>query len=145
MLKKLSYLLTVSCLVVAPMTFADVRTDVNVAAPWEISGIDPATDGYIFQRMAVMETLVNTDENGALTPGLATQWSTSEDGLSWNFSLREASFHDGTSLTAEAVVIALTRATKQPGPLSKAPIKKILAGDSSVTVELESYWHTLQR
>jgi len=75
MLKKLSYLLTVSSLLAAPVTFADVRTDVNVAAPWEISAIDPATDGYIFQRMAVMETLTNTDENGALVPGLATQWS----------------------------------------------------------------------
>ena len=75
---------------------ADTKTDIKVAAPWEISSTDPATDGYIFLRMGIMETLVSTDENGALVPGLATQWSASDDGLSWNFTIREATFHDGT-------------------------------------------------
>jgi len=130
MLKKLPYMLTLSCLLAAPWTFADVRTDVNVASPWEISGIDPATDGYIFQRMAVMETLTNTDANGALVPGLATKWSASEDGLIWNFTLRNASFHDGTSLTADKF---------------RLMVVALLSNSNHRTSFFLRYWRTQQR
>ena len=132
-------LLAVSlCLVPITTLQADVRDDLKVAAPWEISGTDPATDGYIFLRMGVMETLVDTDENGALTPGLATDWSSSDDGLIWTFNLRQAAFHDGSPLTAEAAVAALTRAVSQPGPLSKAPIDSVETVDDSVRINLKS-------
>ena len=126
MLRKVALAIAI-CLISVATVHADVRDDVKVAAPWEISGTDPATDGYIFLRMGVMETLVDTDKNGALTPGLATDWSNSQDGLLWTFNLRQASFHDGSALTAEAVVAALSRAISQPGPLSKAPVDSVTA------------------
>ncbi len=139
MLNEPYLLMTLCCLTFAPVLEAiAARTDVNVAAPWEISSTDPATDGFIFLRMGVMETLVNTDENGALTPGLATEWAVSDGGLSWTFTLREASFHDGTELTADGVVYALSRAAKQPGPLSKAPIESISKQSESVQFKLSS-------
>ncbi|NJO39098.1 MAG: hypothetical protein HC871_17750 [Rhizobiales bacterium] len=53
---------------------AEPRTDIKVAAPWEIKGADPATSGYVFLRMDVMETLVEADAEGELLPGLATAW-----------------------------------------------------------------------
>jgi peptide/nickel transport system substrate-binding protein len=38
-------------------------------------------------------------------PSLATQWTTSEDGLEWTFTLRDGvTFHDGEPFDAEAVV-----------------------------------------
>jgi peptide/nickel transport system substrate-binding protein len=38
-------------------------------------------------------------------PNLATEWTTSEDGLVWEFKLRDdVKFHDGTDFNAEAVV-----------------------------------------
>ena len=114
------------------------RTDINIAAPWEISSTDPATDGYIFLRMGIMETLVSTDDKGVLVPGLATQWSVSEDGLRWMFTLRDAAFHDGTSLTKADVVSALTRASQQPGPLSKAPLEQIVENQDVVEIRLSS-------
>ena len=56
----------------------------------------------------IYETLVVVNAPGAeeeYSPALATDWSTSEDGLTWTFNLREGvTFHDGAALTAEAVV-----------------------------------------
>jgi peptide/nickel transport system substrate-binding protein len=43
-------------------------------------------------------------------PSLATDWTTSEDGLSWTFNLREGvTFHDGEPLNAEAVCFNFER------------------------------------
>jgi peptide/nickel transport system substrate-binding protein len=41
----------------------------------------------------------------AVEPSLATEWTTSDDGLEWTFTLREGvTFHDGTPFDAAAVV-----------------------------------------
>lgn len=43
-------------------------------------------------------------------PALATEWSTSEDGLTWTFPLREGVvFHDGTDFDADDVVYSYNR------------------------------------
>jgi len=50
------------------------------------------------------------------TPALATDWSASEDGLTWTFHLREGvTFHDGEPLTAEAVVKSIEAARERSG------------------------------
>ena len=137
MIRKILTALTV-CIATIASTAVYAKDHINVAAPWEITSADPATDGYIFLRMGVMETLVDTDADGALKPGLASQWSASDDGLSWTFTVREANFHDGSPLTAEAVAKALTRAVELPGPLSKAPISDISSDANDVVFNLES-------
>ena len=118
---------------------AEPRSDIKVAAPWEIQGPDPATSGYVFLRMDVMETLIEADTEGRLQPGLATAWETSDGGETWMFSLRDGvSFHDGTPLTADVVVNALTRAAEQPGVLGKAPIAGMAAEGNTVVISLET-------
>lgn len=110
----------------------------SVVAPWEISNIDPSKAGYVFTRLEIAETLVAVNNAGALTGGLATQWETSKDRLKWRFQLRpHAKFHDGSAVTAEAVVRSLERALTQPGVLRSANIKKISAAAGSVVVELD--------
>ncbi|MCP4898089.1 MAG: ABC transporter substrate-binding protein [bacterium] len=48
--------------------------------------------------------------NDVLLPALATEWSTSEDGLLWSFALREGvKFHDGTQFDSDAVVFTFRR------------------------------------
>ncbi len=42
-------------------------------------------------------------------PGMAEKWERSEDGLTWTFHLREASWTDGTPVTARQFVDAWTR------------------------------------
>ncbi|MBF2048276.1 MAG: ABC transporter substrate-binding protein [Elainella sp. C42_A2020_010] len=45
-----------------------------------------------------------------LEPALATEWTASEDGLTWTFKLREGvKFHDGTDFNAEAVKVNIER------------------------------------
>lgn len=45
-----------------------------------------------------------------LEPALATEWSASDDGLTWTFKLREGvKFHDGTDFNAEAVRVNFNR------------------------------------
>ncbi len=59
----------------------------------------------------LFDTLVTYhDETTELVPSLATEWSTSEDGRTWTFKLREkVKFHDGTPFNADAVVFSFER------------------------------------
>ena len=48
--------------------------------------------------------LVRNGPNGSLVPDLASRWSTSDDGRTWTFELREDAFwHDGQPVTAADV------------------------------------------
>lgn len=119
-------------------TWAAERS-LDIVAPWEIKGADPATSGYVFSRMRVAENLVDTDNAGQLSPGLATTWEASDDGLEWRFTLREnAHFHDGSLVTAEAVVNSLEASIAKPGMLDTAPITSVEADQNSVVIRLES-------
>jgi peptide/nickel transport system substrate-binding protein len=111
---------------------------VDIVAPFEITGLDPAKSGDIFLRMGIVETLVEADMDGNPVPALAKSWAVSEDGLTWRFELRTGvKFQDGTGLTAEAVASALNIARAKAGLLSKAPITAIKAdGEGAVLVSL---------
>ncbi|GLT11513.1 ABC transporter substrate-binding protein [Sulfitobacter porphyrae] len=127
--------LALACFAMPMLAQADNRLD--VVAQFEIKAPEPATSGYIFTRMGVAETLVNANAAGELTPGLATSWEVSQDGLTWVFALREGVvFHDGSAMTADTVVNALEIARAKPGPLQDLPITGIAAGDGAITVTL---------
>ncbi|MHC5019285.1 MAG: ABC transporter substrate-binding protein, partial [Planctomycetota bacterium] len=52
-----------------------------------------------------------------LEPGLATEWSTSEDRLTWTFTIRSGvKFHDGTVCDAPAVKFNLDRLIDEANP-----------------------------
>ena len=70
------------------------------------------TDGYsIDVQSQIYNYLLGTEPGTTdLVPELATDWSASEDGLTWTFNLREGvTFHDGTEFNAEAVVFNVNR------------------------------------
>ncbi len=59
---------------------------------------------------SLYDTLIIAAEDLTLYPSLAESWETSEDGLSFTFTLREdVVFHDGTPFNAEAVKFNLDR------------------------------------
>ena len=65
-----------------------------------------ATDGETFRVTRQMfEGLLDIEPGGAtVEPGLASEWTSNEDGTVWDFTLRDdVTFHDGTPFNAEAV------------------------------------------
>jgi peptide/nickel transport system substrate-binding protein len=109
----------------------------KVVASWEVSSLDPVKNGHIFTRLEVAETLVEVTDAGDLSAGLATRWQASANGLEWRFALRpKAQFHDGTPVTADAVVACLQRTLAQPGMLRNAGVQNIQAQGGEVVFKL---------
>ncbi|MFE5757323.1 ABC transporter substrate-binding protein [Streptomyces massasporeus] len=79
-------------------------------------------DATLLSRLGVTEGLTALDANGAAAPALARSWRR-EDDRTWRFTLREATFQDGTDVTPAAVAAALTHATKaRPAPTALAGV-----------------------
>lgn len=78
-----------------------------------VSGIDPhihASNELGIALNNVYDTLVVQDRDGQFYPSLAASWSTSPDGLTYTFVLRQdVTFHDGTAFNAQAVLRNLQR------------------------------------
>lgn len=55
----------------------------------------------------VVETLVEKQADGSVEPMLAESWDVSADGLEYTFTIREATFHDGSALDAGDVAYSL--------------------------------------
>jgi peptide/nickel transport system substrate-binding protein len=75
--------------------------------------LDPAfasSDAEIAVLNAVYDYLVDIDAANNIRPRLATQWTVSNDGLTYTFKLAESvTFHDGSPLTAADVVWTFDR------------------------------------
>ena len=62
--------------------------------------------GYM-RASLIFDTLVWRDASGQTIPWLATDWTRSDDGLTWTFTLREGvTWHDGQPLTVDDVVFS---------------------------------------
>jgi len=69
--------------------------------------LDPHVGGNYPQALIAtqyLENLVSRDKDGKIIPWLATKWSESKDGRTWDFTLKDGvKFTDGTPLNWEAV------------------------------------------
>lgn len=84
--------------------------------------------GYIF------DTLLWEDSTGQPIPWLASEWSHSDDGLTWRFKIRDGvRFHDGTPLTAADVKFTFDYLMTGPGEGQSSLVSNL--GLSSVEVE----------
>lgn len=84
----------------------------RIAIGVAVRDLEPTVATGIIANMLdyVLETLVQTDETGAVLPGLAESWEISEDGKSVTFKLRQGvTFHDGEPFNAEAMAFSLGR------------------------------------
>lgn len=87
----------------------------------------------------VYEPLLWKNAEGAaeeFTPGIAESWETSEDGLTWTFTIREgATFHDGVPVDAEAVKASIDAAKDHAGAsFIWAPLESVEATDATTVV-----------
>ena len=82
--------------------------------------LDPAiiNDGESAKVVTnIFDTLVGFEPGTLkLAPALSDRWSASPDGLTWTFHLREATFHDGTPVDADAVVFSFERQRDKDHP-----------------------------
>ncbi|WP_457809143.1 ABC transporter substrate-binding protein [Kushneria sp. EE4] len=105
------------------------------------SGLNPLTDdAFKLSRWRTAETLIRLDDNNDPQPFLATDWEQLDE-RTWRFEIRDdVTFHDGTPLTVEQVVHALTAATNAvPRPRILDGVKMTIEadGDSAVRVQTE--------
>ncbi|MFI0515719.1 ABC transporter substrate-binding protein [Streptomyces sp. WSLK1-5] len=89
-------------------------------------------DATLLSRLGVTEGLTALDANGAAVPALAESWRREND-RTWLFTLREATFQDGSEVTPAAAAAALTHAGEArpaPAALSGVTLTAKAAGDS---------------
>lgn len=89
-------------------------TELRVGVALEPPILDPtagaaeAIDIVVYQN--IFEGLTRVDQNGAVQPGLASDWTISEDGLTYTFKLHDGvTFHDGTGFDADDVKFTFDR------------------------------------
>jgi peptide/nickel transport system substrate-binding protein len=97
----------------APTTEPSPGGTLRLATPYPVSTLDPIKSvaagdievlGQLYSRL-----LRRTPDGKKVLPGLAESWESSEDGIAWTFTLREASFSDGSSITSDDVVFSFLR------------------------------------
>ncbi|MCP2262868.1 ABC transporter substrate-binding protein [Promicromonospora thailandica] len=114
----------------------------------EPSCLDPHVGGNYPQALIAtqyLESLVSLDEDGEVVPWLATEWSESDDGMAWEFRLRDdVTFTDGTPFDAEAVAANIAHVqdpatASSTGYLALAKIQEVVAvEDHLVRLELSA-------
>ena len=106
---------------VAAMTEPEL-IEVVVSEDSDIYNFDPKNsaggefDAPVFTT--IYETLAWTSPSGDVLPRLATEWTISEDKMTYTFKLREGvKFHNGADFTAHDVVYSVNRAVSQGIPM----------------------------
>jgi peptide/nickel transport system substrate-binding protein len=73
--------------------------------------IIPTDNMSIWTMLLIYDTLIRVGPDGnSLEPGLASAWTKSDDGLTYTFTIRDATFNDGTPATANDAAYCLDRA-----------------------------------
>ncbi len=112
-------LLTVSALALGLVGFGTAAsaealpTDLNIMLETPVESLDPqiATDGTSFEVIAdFTDGLMQMDADGQAVEALAETYDISEDGLTYTFHLRDASWSNGDPVTAADFVFAWQRA-----------------------------------
>jgi peptide/nickel transport system substrate-binding protein len=93
-------------------------------------------DATILSRLGVTEGLTTLDANGSAAPALAQSWRREND-RTWEFTLREAVFQDGTDVTPSAVAASLTHATEaEPAPAALSGVTLTAKAGDGGTVRI---------
>jgi oligopeptide transport system substrate-binding protein len=91
--------------------------------------LDPHQASGTWENRIIGEMLLGLtteDPQGRPIPGMATEWSTSPDGLVWTFKLRDAKWSDGQPVTAEDFVFAWQRIMNTTPPAKYASILYVI-------------------
>jgi peptide/nickel transport system substrate-binding protein len=80
---------------------------------FENDALDPSMEtnsGMRFAKYMMWDSLLEIGPSGEIAPGIAESWNLSQDGLTWNFDLRNGvTFHNGEELAADDVKFSIDR------------------------------------
>jgi peptide/nickel transport system substrate-binding protein len=112
-LRRLSPTIVLALALAAPAHAEDSGTVVRFIPHADLAIIDPYFSGVYITRnygYLVYDTLFGMDHAFKLHPEMVDSWTTSDDGLIWDFKLRDKLvFHDGQKVRAADVVASLKR------------------------------------
>ena len=126
------FLRLIALLLTATLTLAAAQT-VTVGLFQDPPNLDPArstaTSEYVVLQQ-IFDTLLTFDESGSVVPHLATDWSISDDGLVYTFTLRQGvQFHDGTPFDANAMKYSLDRSRGLSGGAFVEQLSNVMSVD----------------
>lgn len=91
----------------------------------------------------IYDRLVSKNIDGSVHPWIASDWTISDDGLTYVFTIRDGvTFHDDTALDAEAVRVNLQRWVDDKNA-GGVPVESVTADGNTVTVTLTSAYSPL--
>ena len=131
--KIFSHVMCVICVLgafaVASTSVALSKENLRIVWPYNIPSLDASGSGvirstwgiswHVYDRLFTYEIAeiapgVFHDDHSELKGELAESWSFSEDGKTLTIDIRDATFHDGSKVTAEDVVWSIRRAMALP-------------------------------
>lgn len=138
---KLLLFLLLALLIVCSLTACGTQTashnknSVIVAIGTEPETLDP-TQGWGHGNYPIIQsTLVKYTSDLTFTNDLATHYELSDDGLTWTFTIRDdATFTDGTKVTAEDVAFTLETAKSSQGSVDLTYMDRAVALDAHTVV-----------
>ena len=107
----LAGLMTITLASAAPVWAADAKT-MTIGVTSFADTLEPTEQyfSWVISRYGVGQGLTKFDEEGNMVPCLATEWTNSEDGKIWTFTIREGvKFSNGNDMTPEMVKASLER------------------------------------
>lgn len=109
----------------------------------------PVDNMSIWTMLLFYDQLVRVNADGtAIEPCLAESWSGNEDATEYTFNLRDATFHDGSPVTASDVAFSIMRAKDLPGGAWNfilSAIESIDApDDKTAVIKLSKPWAPLE-
>jgi oligopeptide transport system substrate-binding protein len=113
----------------------DPATTLHIGNGAEPLSLDPHQASGTWENRIIGDMLIGLttdDPNGQPVPGMATEWTTSPDGLVWTFKLREAVWSDGAPVTAEDFVFAWRRIMTTTPPAKYASLLFVIKNSEAI-------------
>lgn len=116
---------------------------VGTNAPVNLEPASGSNDPEILFNRMLYDYLIDLKPDGSLAPNLATEWTISEDGLTYTLTLADGvTFHDGAAFSASDVVHTFERLKTLQSPalslLSGGAFTVTADSDTQVTFTLEA-------
>jgi peptide/nickel transport system substrate-binding protein len=134
-----------SALSMGPALGSSTQSVLRVVPNANLILLDPIwTSIYITRNHGylIYDTLFALDASGEPQPQMVDSWTESQDGLTWEFKLREGlMWHDGEDVTAEDCVASLRRWARRSGVGQAlfSVVSKISAPDTrTITLEMKA-------